>query len=159
MATPTTNDTTRTFGAVLLAARTAAKVTRAELAKGLDVLPRTVARWEADENTPSTTDMQLILHFLHETGRLPRPLLDEYAKVTYLSPWTLGIDPLPEVRFVPTPAHQKAIDDAIREAAEDLEIEPRTLRPVASRLFAALAKSGIPANAAAGMAVARAKKE
>jgi len=71
----------------------------------------------------------------------------------------LGIDPPPEIPFVPTPAHQKAIDDAIREAAEELEIEPRKLRPVASRLFGALARSGVPVEAAAGMAFARAKKE
>jgi transcriptional regulator with XRE-family HTH domain len=159
MATPTTNDTPATFGAVLLAARTAAKVSRAELAKHLDVLPRTVARWEADENYPGGTIIKLILVFLHETGRLPRPLIDEYAEVGHINLWTLGIDPPPTVPFVPTPAHQKAIDDAIREAAEELEIDPRKLRPVAGRLFAALAESGIPADVAAGMAVARAKKE
>jgi hypothetical protein len=49
-------------------------------------------------------------------------------------------------------------DDAVREAAEELAVDPRTLRPILSRLFAALVRYEIPARAAAEMVVARMKR-
>jgi hypothetical protein len=43
------------------------------------------------------------------------------------------------------------LDDAVREAAEDLAVEPRVLRPVLSALFRALVEYEIPPDAAAEM--------
>jgi hypothetical protein len=58
----------------------------------------------------------------------------------------------------PSPATTKVLDDAVREAAEELSIDVKTLRPVASRLFEALATYEIPPAAAAQMVLRPAKK-
>jgi DNA-binding XRE family transcriptional regulator len=134
------------------------RISRVELAKELDVLPRTVARWEADQHDPSETIASLIILFFEERGA-PRPLLEELAKAAYIHLLSLGIGPFPKVAFKPSAASQKVVDDAVREAAEDLGLEPRALRPVVSRLLEAIAQGGIPADAAAKMAVAREKKD
>jgi hypothetical protein len=55
-------------------------------------------------------------------------------------------------------AAQKTVDDAVREAAEELGIAPGTLRPVVARLLEAIAQGDVSAQVAAEMAVTRAKK-
>jgi transcriptional regulator with XRE-family HTH domain len=152
------------FGTILVAARTAAGVSRSEIAKECDVEPRTVARWEADENDPSTDAKWLILHLLHESGRAPRPLLEQLADASDIALWQLGIDPPPHAApaapppapVAPSPAARKAIDDAVREAAEDLGVDPRTLRPVLRRLLEAIAATGVGTEDAARLVVRRA---
>ena len=56
------------------------------------------------------------------------------------------------------PNAQKVVDDAVREAAEELSLDPRVLRPVVSRLYEAIAQGGVPPDAAARLAVAPRKK-
>jgi hypothetical protein len=157
--TPKTS--TLPFGAALLAARLAARVSRAQIAATCGVLPRTVARWEAGENDPDATSRELAILFLDGTGCLPRPLLEQLAESGHAPLWSLGIEPPPGATvakasvFVPSAASQKVVDDAIREAAEDLAIPAPSLRPVVSRLLEAIARGGVPADAAARMAIVK----
>jgi transcriptional regulator with XRE-family HTH domain len=154
MSTPTDDDNRLSFGAALLAARKAARVTRAELAKEMDLLPRTISRWETGQNVPDSTRRELVIHALYRTGRVPRALLEQLADAAYTRLWMLGIEARPAAPWVPTPAHAKIVDDAIRQAAEDLGIQARALRPAVSKLLGALARGGIPAGAAAELALA-----
>ncbi len=54
---------------------------------------------------------------------------------------------------------QKVGDDAVREAAEALDVAPRVLRPVARRLFQAIANGSVPTDVAARLAAGARGKE
>lgn len=143
------------FSHLLLLALDATKVRRADIAKACRVLPRTVARWEVGECEPSIPMKTTVILTLHDSHRLPRVLLDKLGEDVGLTAWQLGLAPPPPPDFTPSPATQKVLDDAVREAAEDLAVDPRALRPVLSRVFAALVHYEIPVGAAAEMVVAR----
>jgi hypothetical protein len=129
------------------------KVPRAVIAKACGVLPRTVKRWEDDDCEPSVPVKHAALLALHESGRLEPDLLEMLAEDIGLSAWQLGLGPPPPPEFVPTAAAQKVLDDAVREAAEELAVDPRALRPVLRRLFATMTECEIPAHAAVEMVV------
>jgi hypothetical protein len=54
---------------------------------------------------------------------------------------------------------QTVVDDAVREAAEDLDVTPRALRPILSHLIDRAARAGVPLDAAARMVLGVPKKE
>jgi hypothetical protein len=130
-------------------------VSRADVAKVCRVLPRTVARWADGDCEPSVQRKTAVIQRLHDSGRLPKALLDKLADDVGLTAWQLGLEPPPPPDFTPSPATQKVLDDAVREAAEELAVDPRALRPVLSRVFAALVRYEIPVGAAVEMVVAR----
>jgi transcriptional regulator with XRE-family HTH domain len=150
----------------MLAARKAARVTRSEIAHECQVLPRTVARWEDGESDPGLLKRGKVVKALYATGRTPRHLLEALAEQASVTLWQLGLELPPGTKpvapvsaYVESAAAQKVVDDAVRAAAEDLAIDPRALRPVASRLFEAIAQGEIPAEAAAKMALGRASSK
>ena len=50
------------------------------------------------------------------------------------------------------------VDDAVREAAEDLEVAPQQLRPALSRMLDRIARAGVPIEAATRMVLGVPKK-
>jgi hypothetical protein len=147
-----------TFAHLLLIALEETKVSRTEMTKACGVLPRTVARWVDGDAEPDIGKKSIVIHLLHDSGRLRKVLLDKLCENIGLEAWQLNLEPPPVPEFIRSPATEKVLDDAVREAAEELGVDPRVLRPVLSRLFAALVRYEIPAGAAAEMVVARMKR-
>ncbi len=151
------SDATPTFGSAFLRARAVLRIGRGDVAHACRVTMRTVARWEADESWPTLEDRHLLLRLY---SKLPREDLHSMAALAQTTLAAAGIPetpvaappspgPLPPAPF--SAAAQKVVDDAIREAAEDLGLVARDLRPVASRLFDARARAGVTPEAAARM--------
>ncbi len=147
-------DAPLTFGAALRRARAVLRLDRATVARACRVGVRTVSRWESDHSWPGLEVRQAVLR-VH--ARLPSPQLQELAQLAETTLAAAGIHeepapaPAPVILF--SPSAQKAIDDAIREAAEDLGVHARELRPVASRFLDALARAGVSAEVGARMAI------
>ncbi len=144
----------------LRAAREALHVDRAIAAKACDVVPRTLSRWEAGASWPPLEDRFTLLRLLID---LPLPELEKLAD---LAMTTLGaaqttvvphpddvVAPASVVLAPPSASAQKVLDDALREAAEDLAVHAAALRPVASRLLDAIAKTGGTLDVAARMVI------
>jgi hypothetical protein len=142
------------FSHLLVLALDATKLPRSALSRACAVLPRTVARWVDGDCEPNVSVKTHAIHALHESGRLPKPLLDALAENIGLTAWQLGYEAPPR-DFTPTPATRKVLGDVVREAAEDLGVGVGTLRPVLAKVFAALEEYEIPARAAAAMVVER----
>lgn len=140
----------------------ASELPSSRLAKPCEVVPRTVARWLAGETLPNPFQQRNIVHVLHATGRVPRDLLEELASASADTLESLDIvrraPPPPAPPPVPADA-QRIVDDAIREAAEALDVTPRTLRPIVSQLLDALARGAVPVDAGARLAVAGGPKK
>ncbi len=142
------------YGALLQQAVALARLSPYEIAKACEVVTRTVARWEAGQTQPNPFQQRNIVHLLHKTGRVPRKMLEELALASADDLVSLGLEAPPPKRSPAPPNAQKIVDDAVREAAETLSVDPKVLRPVASRLFQAIAEGSVPAEAAAQLAVA-----
>jgi hypothetical protein len=152
-----------TYSALLRRALIAARLPDRHLAGPCEVVPRTVARWVAGETLPNPHQQRAIVYLLDEAGLVPRDLLAELAAESNDTLESLGIvppapPPPPLPPAVPANA-QRIVDDAIREAAEALDVTPRVLRPILARAFAALAEGKVPADAAARLAVAAPAKK
>ena len=158
MATPNLPEGPIPFSLLFLIALEATGVTRNAIARACGVLPRTVARWEDGDVEPLLATKIQIINTLHDSEKLPQDLLERLCKNIGIDAWRLGLAPVPSTPFTPSPATTKVLDDAVREAAEELSIDVKTLRPVASRLFEALATYEIPPAAAAQMVLKPAKK-
>jgi hypothetical protein len=146
-----------TFAELLVAALEETGVRRGAIAQACGVVPRTVARWEDGDCEPGLPMKSTVLVTLYDSGRLSTELLEALAHDYGVEPWQLGMGSPPPPDFTPSPATQKVLDDAVREAAEDLGVDVGALRPVVSKLFAALAQYEIPPGAAAGMVGKRRK--
>ena len=144
----------KAYGALLTRAIRMARLDPYEIAKPCQVVTRTVARWQAGETQPNPFQQRNIVHLLHETGRVPRAMLEELALASADDLVSLGLESPPPKRPAAPLNAQKVIDDAVREAAEELSLEPKVLRRVASRLYQAIAEGNVPADAAARLAVA-----
>jgi hypothetical protein len=159
------------FGEALRHAREAAGLTQAALARHLKKTPVSAHRWETQGVRPPYEARVEILRFL---AKAPRPLLEALAdmsdvdldSVLPLPPAPVPVPPAPHVAAAPPlPAKvmlanaQTLLDDAVREAAEDLDVSPRVLRPVLSRLLDRAARAGVPVDAAARMVLGVPKKD
>jgi hypothetical protein len=97
-----------------------------------------------------------------------RPLLETLAAESEVDLATIGMGapppPVvvasPPVAVAPTipPTAQATVDDALREAAEEIEVTPKLLRPALSRMLDRLARGGVPMDAAARMVLGVPKK-
>jgi hypothetical protein len=102
--------------------------------------------------------MEKRIALLHAFADIPRPLLEALAKASGVTLASAGIAPVaPPPPVARPPNLQMIVDDAIREAAEALDLPPRALRPVLGRVLERLADGGVPVAAAARMALAAAK--
>jgi hypothetical protein len=142
------------YGALLGQAIALARLRPYEVAKACEVVTRTVARWQAGQTQPNPFQQRNIVFLLHETGRVPRAMLEELASASADDLVSLGLESPPAKRPVAPPNAQKVVDDAVREAAEELSLDPKVLRPVVSRLYQAIAEGNVPADAAARLVVA-----
>jgi hypothetical protein len=143
------------FGHLLLLAMQMTGVTRAQIAHACHVNSRTVARWENAENDPPLQAKTHAIDVLVESGKLDPKLLELLTGNVGLEPWSLGYQAPPAPEFTPSAATRKVLDDAVREAAEELAVDPRVLRPALSKLLRALVQYEIPPGAAAEMVVER----
>ena len=157
------------FGIALRRAREAAGLSQADVALNLQKAAITVHRWETKGTLPTFEDRVKLLQRL---ANAPRPLLADLAnagKVALES--VLPLPPPPVASPPPPPAApastakvmdanaQTVVDDALREAAEDLDVAPRALRPVLSRLLDRIGRAGVPMDAAARMVLGVPKRE
>jgi transcriptional regulator with XRE-family HTH domain len=156
------------FGAALRKAREAAGLTQASVARHLGKTALSVHRWEMQGVRPTYEDRVALLQLL---AKAPRALLAELAEESDVA--LDSVLPLPPAPPAPPPAAaapplparvmlenaQTVVDDAVREAAEDLDVTPRALRPILSRLIDRAARAGVPLDAAARMVLGVPKKE
>lgn len=155
------------FGEAVLALRTHLRISQREVGQSLGTYSNTVYRWETSTAIPSM-EMRIALLRLFKAG--PRPLLEALATASNVSLESAGIAkaepvvasaaPLPTAPPAPPlpPTAQTTVDDAVREAAEEIDVSPKALRPVLSRMLDRLAKSGVPMDAAARMVLGVPKK-
>jgi transcriptional regulator with XRE-family HTH domain len=155
-----------TFGSAFGRARRALGIQRDTVAGACGVRPRTVSRWENDQNSPSLADRHRLLHVvldapleqLEELARLAGTTLDA-AGIEVLPPDEPTVVALPAAapapQALPGPTAQKAIDDAIREAAEELNVRAGDLRAAAGKLLAAIRGTGATLEEATRMVLAR----
>jgi transcriptional regulator with XRE-family HTH domain len=158
------------FAAALTAARQAAGVTQTQIARELELYPNQVHRWEKQGTFPSMEKRIAVLRMLKGA---PRALLDELARQSDVTLESIGMG-LPPPPPPSPPAHaaaaspatappmaanaQATIDDAVREAAEEMDVSPKVLRPALSRMLDRLARTGVPIDAAARMVLGVPKK-
>jgi transcriptional regulator with XRE-family HTH domain len=159
--------TPSSFGAALTMAREAARMSKTDIALALSTLPNTVYRWETTKARPS---MEVRIKLLRVLSDAPRDKLQQLADEAEVSLASIGLGappppaanpavPPPAPAPPPIPAGAQAIvDDAVREAAEELDLAPKALRPVLSRMLDRLARAGVPVDAAARMVLGVPKK-
>jgi hypothetical protein len=96
-----------------------------------------------------------------------RPLLETLATEAEVDLASIGLGPPPPAAVAPPPvavapaipaAAQATVDDALREAAEEIEVAPKLLRPALSRMLDRLARGGVPMDAASRMVLGVPKK-
>jgi hypothetical protein len=146
------------FGHLLLLAMRLTGVTRSQIATACSVNSRTVARWENAENDPPLPAKTHAIEALQQSGKLDPKLLALLTNNVGLEPWSLGYGTPPVPVFTPSAATRKVLDDAVREAAEELGIATGVLRPALSKLLRALVEYEIPPGAAAEMVVERSRR-
>jgi transcriptional regulator with XRE-family HTH domain len=168
MATPSS------FGVALRSAREAAGLSQTRVAHEMRTYPQTVHRWEKSSSIPTMEVRIALVRLLKDA---PRPLLEELAEESNLDLASLGMEPPPPAAPAPSaplaapapppppapppviPATAQAmVDDALREAAEEIDVAPRALRPALSRMLDRLARGGVPMDAAARMVLGVPKK-
>jgi DNA-binding XRE family transcriptional regulator len=157
--------TPSTFGVALMNAREATGLSQTELAARLRTLPNTVYRWEKRRSKPP---MEKRIALIRALADAPRALLDELADESGVDLLAIGMGPPPPavpaaVPLVPVPSAitattQTMVDDALREAAEEIEVSPKVLRPALSRMLDRLARGGVPIDAASRMVLGVPKK-
>ncbi|MGO8999947.1 MAG: helix-turn-helix domain-containing protein [Polyangiaceae bacterium] len=146
------------FGVALTKAREAAGLSQTQIASRLRTLPNTVHRWEKRRSIPS---MEVRIALLRLLAEAPRALLEDLAEEANVDLASIGMGPPPPpVTALPSlsPTAQATVDDALREAAEEIDVTPRVLRPALSRMLDRLARSGVPIDAAARMVLGVPKK-
>ena len=159
-----------TFGAALTSAREATGMSQTSIASHFDTYPNTVYRWERRRTMPSMEVRMELLKLLEDA---PRPLLEALARESGVDLASIGMGLPPPARpaappaaaapLPPAPAAipataQSMVDDALREAAEEVEVSPKVLRPALSRMLDRLARGGVPIDAAARMVLGVPKK-
>ena len=156
------------FGVALTRAREALGLSQTAVALHLETNPNTVHRWERRGFTPAMEKRIELLRFLKN---VPPPLLEMLAAESDISLASIGLAPVavpvtaapvpaPWLAPAPVPASAQAtVDNAVREAAEEIDIAPKVLRPALSRLLDQLAKGGVPMDAAARMVLGVPKRE
>jgi transcriptional regulator with XRE-family HTH domain len=144
---------TPTFAEALEAVRKSLRLTQRRVAQLHGVSPRTVERWVLSETTPSLHERLSLLRTLRDA---PLPLLEALARASGTTLEAAGMAPRPStaVQAAPRaigPSAQRAIDDAVRELAEELDVAASVVRPGLSRFLGSLAEASVPIDAAARM--------
>jgi transcriptional regulator with XRE-family HTH domain len=151
------------FGVVLREVRTGLHMTQRQLAAALGRRPMAVNRWEMGAMVPRLEDRLRVLHALDDAPRADLERLaiaagttlraagfeDEPAPPPAAAPSAAPLAPPPPSTL--SPLAQAMVDDAVREAAEDLEVAPQKLRPALSRMLDRIARAGVPIEAATRM--------
>jgi transcriptional regulator with XRE-family HTH domain len=162
---------TTTFGEALETARESIGMSKTQLAYAVRVLGNTAYRWEKQGTMPV---MEMRIKILRTLAAAPRALLEALAEESGVTLESIGMalppPPPPPAPILPTaPASQGAappvpanaqatIDDAVREAAEEIDVSPKLLRPALSRMLDRLARTGVPLDAASRMVLGVPKK-
>jgi transcriptional regulator with XRE-family HTH domain len=149
------------FGVALTKAREAAGLSQTQIAAKLGRGPNTVHRWEKRRSIPS---MEVRIALLRLLADAPRSLLEDLADESKVDLASIGMGP--PVAEAPSAASTAAIqagaqtmvDDALREAAEEMNVLPMVARPALSRMLDRLARGGVPIDAAARMVLGVPKK-
>ncbi len=151
----------------MTAARESTGMTQTDIAMELKTYPNTVYRWERRNSMPA---MEVRVKLLRLLEGAPRPLLQALASESGVQLASIGMGgaaaAAPAVQAAPAPAvvaaipasAQATVDDALREAAEEIEVSPKVLRPALSRMLDRLARGGVPMDAAARMVLGVPKK-
>jgi transcriptional regulator with XRE-family HTH domain len=162
------------FGLAVAAARDAVHLTQRQLAARVGKKPTQVYRWEQLRVVPRLEDRMRVIQALAEA---PHDVLARLAAASDVTLESLGLAPpppppptpvattTPQVAAPQAPAPkleasvQTVVDDALREAGEEIDVSPRVLRPALSRMLDRIARAGVPIDAAARMVLGVPKKE
>lgn len=141
------------FADALEAVRKSLHLTQRRVAELHGVSPRTVERWVLRETTPPLHERLSLLRTLRDA---PLPLLEKLARASGTTLEAAGMAPAQPSAAAPSitgigPTTQRAIDDAVRELADELDVAASTIRPGLSRFLGSLAGAGVPVDAAARM--------
>jgi hypothetical protein len=145
---------TITFADALEAVRKSLQLTQRRVAELHGVSPRTVERWVLRETTPPLHERLSLLRTLRDA---PLPLLETLARASGTTLEAAGMVRGPTAGApslgAPSigPSAQRAIDDAVRELAEELDVAASAIRPGLSRFLGSLAEAAVPVDAAARM--------
>jgi hypothetical protein len=147
-----TSETT-SFADALEAVRKSLHLTQRRVAELHGVSPRTVERWALRETTPPLHERLSLLRTLRDA---PVALLEKLARASGTTLAAAGIAPAQtpapmQAAQSIAPGAQRAIDDAVRELAEELDVAASAIRPGLSRFLGSLAGAGLPVDAAARM--------
>jgi transcriptional regulator with XRE-family HTH domain len=152
------------YGVALTKAREAAGLSQTQVAARLRTYPNTVHRWERQQTRPAMGTRIALLRMLESA---PRDLLEDLAEESNVELASIGLAPpapavaagSPASPSSPIPATaQTLVDDALREAAEEMNVLPVLARPALSRMLDRLARGGVPIDAAARMVLGVPKK-
>ncbi len=149
-------------------------MTQRQLAATVGKRPTQVYRWEQLRVVPRHEVKVRVLRALAEA---PREVLARLAAASDVTLESLGLAPPPAAPpppavAAPTPvappvppapkldaSAQTVVDDALREAGEEIDVSPRVLRPALSRMLDRMARAGVPMDAAARMVLGVPRKE
>jgi DNA-binding XRE family transcriptional regulator len=157
----------QSFAEALTVAREGAHLSKTQLAHALRTYPNSVYRWEKQNVVPSVETRIEILRALARAPRRQIERLAAHAQVDLASigmgapvpaPPVVAQAPAPPVPPVIPATAQATVDDALREAAEEIDVAPKVLRPALSRMLDRLARAGLPLDAAARMVLGVPKK-
>jgi transcriptional regulator with XRE-family HTH domain len=155
------------FGLAVAAARDAVHITQRQLAAKVGKKPTQVYRWEQLRVMPHLEDRMRVIQALAEAPHV----LARLAAASDVTLESLGLappSPVATTTLVTTPpapapkldaSAQTLVDDALREAGEEIDVSPRVLRPALSRMLDRMARAGVPMDAAARMVLGVPKKE
>ena len=135
-----------TFPGAFATVRSALGLTQERVAQLHGVSTRTVERWSLGHTLPSLHDRTQLLRTLRDA---PRALLEDLARASGTTLEAAGLAPARPA--TETPAGRRAVDEAVRELADDLDLTASALRPGLGRFLAALAKADVSVAAAARM--------
>jgi transcriptional regulator with XRE-family HTH domain len=159
------------FGRVLREVRNAVHMTQQQLAAAVSRRSMAVHRWEQLGTVPHLEDRIRIIQALAAAPRadlerlavasgttLRAAGIEEPAPPALPSPVVASPSPAPAAPASLSPLAQGLVDDAVREAAEELETTPQQLRPALSRMLDRIARAGVPIEAATRMVLGVPKK-
>jgi transcriptional regulator with XRE-family HTH domain len=167
------------FGLAVAAARDALHITQRQLAARVGKKPTQVYRWEQLRVVPRLEDRMRLIQAMAEA---PHDVLARLAAASDVTLESLGMAPPPPPPPPPSPppatttpplvaaappapapkleaSVQTVVDDALREAGEEIDVSPRLLRPALSRMLDRIARAGVPIDAAARMVLGVPKKD
>ncbi len=149
-------------------------MTQRQLAASVGKRPTQVYRWEQLRVVPR---LEVRMGVIRALAEAPREVLARLAAASDVTLESLGLVPPPPAPppppvatttpvAPPVPAAPKldasaqtVVDDALREAGEEIDVSPRVLRPALSRMLDRMARAGVPMDAAARMVLGVPKKE